>query len=84
MVISQTEDWCATCLYHDRPRALVHFAAESHVDRSIQGPDSFIRTNVNGTFSLLEETRDYWASSKEIEKPSFAFCTFQPTRFTAH
>src|SRR5580704_5494337 len=38
--------------YH--PRAVVHFAAESHVDRSIHGPDDFIRTNVNGTFNLLE------------------------------
>src|SRR5438552_4128621 len=42
------------------PRAVVHFAAESHVDRSILGPEEFIRTNVNGTFSLLEETRSYW------------------------
>ena len=42
-----------------RPRAIVHFAAESHVDRSIHGPDDFIRSNVNGTFSLLEESRAY-------------------------
>ena len=41
------------------PRAIVHFAAESHVDRSIHGPDEFIRTNVNGTFSLLEDARAY-------------------------
>src|SRR5208337_390797 len=40
-----------------QPRAIVHFAAESHVDRSIHGPDDFIRTNVNGTFALLEEAR---------------------------
>src|ERR1700739_4664711 len=46
-----------------KPRAIVHFAAESHVDRSIRGPDDFIRTNVNGTFSLLEEARAYWLSS---------------------
>src|SRR5215471_4732727 len=43
-----------------RPTAIVHFAAESHVDRSIRGPEDFIRTNVNGTFALLEEARAYW------------------------
>jgi len=43
-----------------QPSAIVHFAAESHVDRSIRGPDDFIRTNVDGTFSLLEEVRAYW------------------------
>jgi dTDP-glucose 4,6-dehydratase len=60
-------------LYHDRPRAIVHFAAESHVDRSIQGPDNFIRTNVNGTFSLLEETRVYWGQLQEDQKAEFRF-----------
>ena len=49
-----------------RPRAIVHFAAESHVDRSIRGPDDFIKTNVNGTFSLLEEARTYWMELPEI------------------
>jgi dTDP-glucose 4,6-dehydratase len=44
-----------------RPRAIVHFAAESHVDRSIHGPGAFIKTNVEGTFSLLEATRAYWS-----------------------
>src|SRR5258708_4858016 len=43
----------------EQPRAIVHFAAESHVDRSIHGPDDFVRTNVNGTFSLIEEARAY-------------------------
>lgn len=43
---------------------LVHFAAESHVDRSIQNPDAFIQTNVNGTFTLLEATRRYWLAEK--------------------
>ena len=43
-----------------KPRAIVHFAAESHVDRSIRGPEDFIRTNVDGTFALLEEVRNYW------------------------
>jgi dTDP-glucose 4,6-dehydratase len=56
-----------------RPQAMVHFAAESHVDRSIHGPDDFIRTNVNGTFSLLEEARAYWSSLNDPEKASFRF-----------
>lgn len=44
-----------------RPRAVVHFAAESHVDRSIHGPAEFIRTNIHGTFNLLEAARAYHA-----------------------
>jgi dTDP-glucose 4,6-dehydratase len=44
-----------------KPRAIVHFAAESHVDRSIRGPEEFVRTNIDGTFALLEETRAYWS-----------------------
>ena len=56
-----------------RPQAIVHFAAESHVDRSIHGPDDFIRTNVNGTFSLLEEARAYWSALSDQEKASFRF-----------
>jgi dTDP-glucose 4,6-dehydratase len=56
-----------------RPRAVVHFAAESHVDRSIRGPDDFIRTNVNGTFALLEEARAYWTELEEEEKKKFRF-----------
>jgi dTDP-glucose 4,6-dehydratase len=51
-------------LSRHQPRAVVHFAAESHVDRSIAGPAAFIQTNVVGTFSLLEECRTYWESSK--------------------
>ena len=60
-------------LRRERPRAIVHFAAESHVDRSILGPDDFIRTNVNGTFSLLEEARAYWTDSSEEDKKQFRF-----------
>jgi len=56
-----------------RPRAIVHFAAESHVDRSIHGPDDFVQTNVNGTFSLLEETRAYWTRLSNAEKSAFRF-----------
>jgi dTDP-glucose 4,6-dehydratase len=56
-----------------RPRAIVHFAAESHVDRSIHGPDDFVRTNVNGTFSLLEEARAYWSEMDASERNQFRF-----------
>jgi dTDP-glucose 4,6-dehydratase len=56
-----------------KPRAVVHFAAESHVDRSIRGPDDFIRTNVDGTFALLEEVRAYWSGLEEREKSEFRF-----------
>ena len=57
----------------ERPCAIVHFAAESHVDRSIHGPDDFVRTNVNGTFCLLEESRAYWDGLPETERKSFRF-----------
>jgi dTDP-glucose 4,6-dehydratase len=60
-------------LGRERPRAIVHFAAESHVDRSIHGPDDFVRTNVNGTFSLLEEARAYWTELGEEERVAFRF-----------
>jgi dTDP-glucose 4,6-dehydratase len=56
-----------------QPRAVVHFAAESHVDRSIHGPGEFIETNVVGTFSLLEETRAYWNGLSADEKDTFRF-----------
>jgi dTDP-glucose 4,6-dehydratase len=56
-----------------QPRAIVHFAAESHVDRSIRGPDEFIRTNVDGTFALLEEGRAYWEGLAEQRKNDFRF-----------
>lgn len=56
-----------------QPLAIVHFAAESHVDRSIRGPDDFIRTNVDGTFALLEETRAYWSALPDGEKRQFRF-----------
>jgi dTDP-glucose 4,6-dehydratase len=55
------------------PWAIVHFAAESHVDRSIRGPEDFIRTNVNGTFALLEETRAYWTGLSVQERGRFRF-----------
>lgn len=55
------------------PCAIVHFAAESHVDRSIRGPEDFIRTNVDGTFALLEEARAYWTALAEDERKRFRF-----------
>jgi dTDP-glucose 4,6-dehydratase len=60
-------------LERHRPRMIVHFAAESHVDRSIRGPDDFIRTNVHGTFCLLEEARAYWTDLPEQERQLFRF-----------
>jgi dTDP-glucose 4,6-dehydratase len=56
-----------------RPNAIVHFAAESHVDRSIRGPEDFIRTNVDGTFALLEETRAYWSTLSGETRKQFRF-----------
>lgn len=56
-----------------RPRAIVHFAAESHVDRSIHGPGEFVRTNVEGTFTLLEAARAYWGTLEGDEKAAFRF-----------
>src|SRR4029077_18321932 len=56
-----------------RPRAVLHFAAESHVDRSIHGPAEFIRTNVQGTFTLLEATRAHWSQLAADEKQAFRF-----------
>ena len=55
-------------LHEARPRAIVHFAAESHVDRSITAPDAFIRTNVEGTFTLLEQARKYWSELNGEDK----------------
>ncbi len=60
-------------LREHKPRAIVHFAAESHVDRSIHGPADFIQTNINGTFSLLEETRAYWRELPVAEREAFRF-----------
>ncbi len=56
-----------------RPRAVLHFAAESHVDRSIHGPEDFIQTNIVGTFRLLEAVRAHWSALPEAEKSAFRF-----------
>jgi dTDP-glucose 4,6-dehydratase len=66
-------DLVRTLLDKHQPSAIVHFAAESHVDRSIRGPEDFIRTNVDGTFALLEETRAYWAALPEQKQKTFRF-----------
>jgi dTDP-glucose 4,6-dehydratase len=63
----------AQLLHTHQPRAIVHFAAESHVDRSIHGPAAFVTTNVNGTFSLLEAARGYWATLEPQAKNAFRF-----------
>lgn len=60
-------------LTQHRPRAIVNFAAESHVDRSIHGPEDFIQTNIVGTFHLLETVRHYWNEWPEEKKSGFRF-----------
>ena len=66
-------DFLRELLRREQPCAIVHFAAESHVDRSIHGPDDFVRTNVNGTFNLLEEARAYWSALPDTGRASFRF-----------
>ncbi len=56
-----------------KPRAIINFAAESHVDRSIHGPEDFINTNVVGTFHLLESVRGFWGGLSQQEKNNFRF-----------
>lgn len=63
----------ARLLTHHQPRAVINFAAESHVDRSIDGPGEFIQTNVVGTFNLLESVRGYWSKLDSAAQSSFRF-----------
>jgi len=63
----------AKLLKEHRPRAILNFAAESHVDRSILGPEDFIQTNIVGTFHLLEAVRAYWNGLEGAEKTDFRF-----------
>ena len=63
----------AKLLKEHQPRAIVNFAAESHVDRSIHGPADFINTNIVGSFNLLECAREYWSSLQEDAKQNFRF-----------
>ncbi|ANJ66594.1 dTDP-glucose 4,6-dehydratase [Halothiobacillus diazotrophicus] len=60
-------------LTNHKPRAVINFAAESHVDRSIHGPEDFIQTNMLGTFHLLESVRGYWSNLADAEKSQFRF-----------
>jgi dTDP-glucose 4,6-dehydratase len=60
-------------LQQHRPRAIVHFAAESHVDRSIASPEAFIRTNVQGTFVLLEQAKKHWSQLDDDDRAAFRF-----------
>src|SRR5580698_6177268 len=66
-------DTIAGLLFDFKPHAILHLAAESHVDRSIAEPDAFIRTNVVGTFTLLNVARDYWAQLPAPSKTEFRF-----------
>ena len=63
----------ARLMEEHRPRAVVHFAAESHVDRSILGPEAFLRTNIDGTFTLLQATRTYYGALVGVERERFRF-----------
>ena len=63
----------ASLLREHQPKAIVHFAAESHVDRSITSPESFIRTNVLGTQVLLDQARHYWSGLGETDRSAFRF-----------
>jgi dTDP-glucose 4,6-dehydratase len=66
-------DCMAALLTQHQPSAVVHFAAESHVDRSIRGPEAFIQTNIVGTFRLLEAVRGYWSDLPTEKKSSFRY-----------
>ena len=66
-------DLVAKLLAEYQPRAIINFAAESHVDRSIHGPEDFIQTNIVGTFHLLEAVRAYWNGLEDEAKASFRF-----------
>ncbi|HTJ97684.1 MAG TPA: GDP-mannose 4,6-dehydratase, partial [Rhodocyclaceae bacterium] len=63
----------ASLLKQHQPRAILNFAAESHVDRSILGPAEFIQTNIVGTFNLLEAVRAYWNGLAAADKATFRF-----------
>ena len=67
------KDLVSKLLSDYRPRAIVNFAAESHVDRSIHGPAEFIQTNIVGTFNLLECAREYWGDLESEAKETFRF-----------
>ena len=67
------QDLVTSLLKTHQPRAIVHFAAESHVDRSIHGPAEFVQTNIVGTFNLLECARAYWGELTAVQQAQFRF-----------
>lgn len=67
------ESLVASLLNEHQPRAIVNFAAESHVDRSITGPSAFIQTNIFGTYALLQQAKAYWESLHPADKSAFRF-----------
>ena len=67
------QDLIAQLLAEHQPRAVINFAAESHVDRSILGPEAFVQTNVVGSFRLLEAARHYWGALKGSAREAFRF-----------
>ena len=69
----QNQNEITTLICESKPRAILNFAAESHVDRSIEGPENFINSNIVGTYSLLEASLQYWNSLDEKEKDNFRF-----------
>ena len=69
-------------LQKHRPCAIVHFAAESHVDRSIIAPDAFLRTNIQGTFVLLDQAKKYWSGLNEADPRVSGSCTCPRTKST--
>ena len=70
---STTARWSNHCCASIKPRAIVHFAAESHVDRSIHGPGDFVQTNIVGTFNMLEATRAYLGELEPAQRAQFRF-----------
>ena len=74
----------AKLLAEYQPRAVINFAAESHVDRSIEGPAEFVQTNVVGSFRLLEAVRQYWEGRTKRREEIFDSCIFRLTKCTAH
>lgn len=69
----QNQDEITTLILETKPRAILNFAAESHVDRSIEDPENFINSNIIGTYSLLGASLQYWNSLDEREKENFRF-----------
>ena len=71
-------------LVEKKPDTIIHLAAESHVDRSIDGPDDFISTNIFGTYNLLKSCHNYWSAMNGDKKIIFDLFTFLRMRFMDH